>query len=135
VRIGSDTGVYNGTFFELGSDAELEVGDYCSLVGAIIVTNGRVTIGDYALIAFQTFLADVPAPVPPTSRAAAWTQEPRPIEIGDNVWIGARATVLGGARIGEGSIVGAASVVDFDVPPYSIVVGNPGRVIGSVAPS
>lgn len=55
-----------------------------------------------------------------------------PIEIQDNVWIGARAVILGGARIGEGSIVGAASVVDFEVPPYSIVAGNPARVVGSV---
>jgi acetyltransferase-like isoleucine patch superfamily enzyme len=51
------------------------------------------------------------------------------IEIGENAWIGARAILLGGARIGAGSVVGAAAVVDFVVPPDSIVAGNPARVV------
>lgn len=132
VCIGVDTGVYIGTLFELGPDGELEVGDFCSLAGPIVVTNGRVTIGDHALISFQTVLADIPTAAPPGSRARQRTGDSMPIEIQDNVWIGARAVILGGARIGEGSIVGAASVVDFEVPPYSIVAGNPARVVGSV---
>jgi UDP-3-O-[3-hydroxymyristoyl] glucosamine N-acyltransferase len=133
VRIGSDTGVYNGTMFELGPEGEVDVADYCTLAGPIIATNGRITIGSHALISFQTLLADRPVPVPPTSRA--WPPgdvEAPSIVIGENVWIGARAAVLGGARIGEGSIVGAASVVDFEVPPYSIVAGNPARVLCAV---
>ncbi|NKS84722.1 hypothetical protein GS571_03705 [Rhodococcus hoagii] len=49
--------------------------------------------------------------------------------IGNDVWIGAGATVLSGIAIGDGAIVGAGSVVSRDVEPYSIVVGNPARVI------
>jgi virginiamycin A acetyltransferase len=49
--------------------------------------------------------------------------------IGHDVWIGTRATILPGARIGSGCIVGAGAVVGGTVPPYSIVAGNPGRVI------
>jgi acetyltransferase-like isoleucine patch superfamily enzyme len=49
--------------------------------------------------------------------------------IEDDVWIGARATILRGVRVGRGSVVGAASVVTRSVPPYSIVAGNPARVI------
>jgi acetyltransferase-like isoleucine patch superfamily enzyme len=52
--------------------------------------------------------------------------------LADNVWIGARAVVLGGARIGEGSVVGAAAVVDFEVPPYSLAAGNPARILGPI---
>jgi virginiamycin A acetyltransferase len=49
--------------------------------------------------------------------------------IGHDVWIGANATILPGARLGTGTIVGAGAVVGGDIPPYSIVGGNPGRVI------
>ena len=133
VSVGSDSGVYIGTMFELGPDGEVSVADYCALNGPIISTNGRVTIGSYALISFQTVIADRRAALPSTSRAWRGDEEALPIEIGENVWIGARAIVLGGARIGEGSIVGAASVVDFEVQPYSIVAGNPARVVGTTA--
>lgn len=49
--------------------------------------------------------------------------------IGHDVWIGRDARILPGARIGNGVIVGAGAVVAGDVPPYSVVVGNPARVI------
>jgi acetyltransferase-like isoleucine patch superfamily enzyme len=51
------------------------------------------------------------------------------VEIGNRVWIGCKATILKGVRIGDGAIVAAGSVVTKDVPPYSIVAGNPARVI------
>lgn len=49
--------------------------------------------------------------------------------IDENVWIGADVTILPGVHIGEGAIVGAAAVVTKDVPPYSIVGGNPAKVL------
>ena len=58
----------------------------------------------------------------------------KPISIGDGVWIGAAALILPGITIGERSIVGAGSVVTRDVPPYTIVAGNPARPIGKVEP-
>lgn len=59
----------------------------------------------------------------------------RPITIGEGAWIGARAFVLGGVTIGEFAIIGAGSVVTKDVPPYSIAVGNPARVVRSFGPA
>ena len=56
---------------------------------------------------------------------------PRPIVIEDDVWIGARVIILPGVRVGRGSIIGAGSVVTRDIPPYSIVGGNPARLIRS----
>ena len=56
---------------------------------------------------------------------------PRPIVIEDDVWIGARVIILPGVRVGKGSIIGAGSVVTHDVAPYSIVGGNPARLIRS----
>ena len=59
-----------------------------------------------------------------------WTREIRgDTVIGNDVWIGMEAIVLPGIRIGDGSIVAARSVVSHDVPPYSIVAGNPGKVV------
>lgn len=51
------------------------------------------------------------------------------VEIRDNVWIGDKATILAGVKIGEGTIVAANTVVTKDVPPYSVVAGNPAKII------
>lgn len=53
----------------------------------------------------------------------------KPVFIGDNVWIGYRAMILKGVTIGEGAVVAANSVVTKDVPPHSIVAGNPAKII------
>ena len=52
-----------------------------------------------------------------------------PVVIEDNVWIGEKATILSNVRVGEGSVIGANSVVTKDIPPYSIVAGIPAKVI------
>jgi acetyltransferase-like isoleucine patch superfamily enzyme len=52
--------------------------------------------------------------------------------IEDKVWIGMDALILKGVTIGEGSVVAARSVVTKDVPPYSLVAGNPARVVKSL---
>lgn len=54
------------------------------------------------------------------------------VVIGRNVWIGDKATILSGVHIGEGSIIGANSVVTKNVPPYSLAVGNPAKVVKSL---
>ncbi len=48
LRIGHDTGIYDGSLFDLGPDGEVQVGDFCTLVGPIITTNGQVSIGNYS---------------------------------------------------------------------------------------
>lgn len=52
-----------------------------------------------------------------------------PVRIGDDVWVGVKASVLRGADIGPGSVVAAHAVVRGDVPPFSVVAGVPGRVV------
>lgn len=56
-------------------------------------------------------------------------QEFQPVTIGDDVWIGARVTILPGVTIGKGCIVGAGSVVTKSLPDYAIGLGNPARVL------
>ena len=137
LRIGSHSGVYDGSFFDMGPSAEVEIGNYSALVSAIIVTDRRVVIGDYCLIAHDVVIADTWCPTPTRAiesypaipSAAATTQSS--VIIGNDVWIGASATLLGGAVIGDGAIVGSGAVVDFIVPPFAIAGGNPARIIGS----
>lgn len=56
-------------------------------------------------------------------------QEYRPVIIGDDVWIGGRVIILPGVKVGDGSIIGAGSVVTKNVEKYTIVAGNPARLI------
>ena len=51
------------------------------------------------------------------------------VKIGDNVWIGDKVTILPNVTIGNGAIIAANAVVTRDIPPYSIVAGNPARII------
>lgn len=52
-----------------------------------------------------------------------------PVIIGDNVWIGEKATIVANVRIGQGSVVAANSVVTKDVPPYCVVAGCPAKIV------
>lgn len=52
-----------------------------------------------------------------------------PIKIENNVWIGANSVVLPGVQIGNHSVIGAGSIITKDIPPYSVAVGNPARIV------
>ncbi len=126
VRIGPDSGVYNGTHFELGPDGIVEIGRFCTIVGAIIRTNGRLTVGDHSFIAHEVVIADSPFARPPDGSPEPPSPE---IAIGSAAWIGARAVILSGARIGDEAIVGAGAVVSCEVPDGTTIVGNPAEVV------
>lgn len=134
LTVGRNTGIYEGSFFELGPHGEVRIGDYCSLVGVIISTNGLVLIGSYAFLAHEVVIADHFA-------AAPWRRGAEPVDpvpdaelsvvLGDDVWIGAGVTLLKGTRIGAGAVVGAGAVIDFEVPAGAVVAGNPARIVAS----
>lgn len=90
---------------------------------------GGITIGDDVFIGPKVNLITINHDVNPENRSATYG---RPIVIEDKVWIGINATVLPGVRIGYGSIIGAGSVVTKDVPPMTIVAGNPARIIRKI---
>ena len=134
VSIGADVGLYAGTFFDLGPDANVEIGNYCSVVGAIFATNGRISIGDYTLIAHEVVLADSHWQTPDgsarasTSSRVSW-QPQTSMEIGRNVWIGMGAVLVGNLCVGEGAIIAAGTVVTDDVPPFTLCAGNPMKIV------
>jgi acetyltransferase-like isoleucine patch superfamily enzyme len=134
LRIGRNSGIYRGSFFDLGPQGEVEIGDFCTLVSVIISSNARVLIGSYSFLAHEVVIADHFAAAPWSRDADAAASGPEPeaaVILGEDVWIGARATLLKGARIGSGAVIGAATVVDFEVPPGAIVAGDPARIVGS----
>ncbi len=143
VRYGRGASTYLGTMFDLGPAGRVTLGQFALVHGARIICDAEVSIGDYALISWNVVLMDTyrvpldagprrrePELVPTRQPRLACAEVPaRPVRLGANVWIGFDACVLPGVTIGEGSIVGARSVVAADVPPFTIVAGNPARVI------
>lgn len=107
----------------------VKVGDYCNFNGIQILGGGNVTIGNYfhsgteCMIITQNHNYEGDA-IPYDSSYVF-----KNVEIGDFVWFGNRVLVLGGVKIGEGSILAAGAVVCKDVPPLAIVGGNPARII------
>lgn len=92
---------------------------------------GGIEIGDEVMIGPNVSLITSGHPVAPSRRRDGVVVSP--IVIGRNVWIAAGATIIGGVTIGENSVVAAGAVVTRDVPPDTLVGGNPARVIRSIA--
>ena len=105
---------------------------------AHIVANESVTIGNEVLIASRVFISDtshgnynenlgrISEPCIPPNDRNLFT---RRVSIGDKCWIGENVSILPGSSIGSGSIIGANAVVTGTVPPFSIAVGSPCKVI------
>lgn len=146
VRIGRGSSVYIGVMFDVGPRGQVHIGNYSLINGAWFICDQKIEIGDHALISWNVvFMDNYRAPQDPAVRRRLVKQvpasEPRrllgkvpahPICVQRNVWIGFDCCVLPGVTIGEGSIVGARSVVAEDVPPFTIVAGNPARVIRQI---
>jgi acetyltransferase-like isoleucine patch superfamily enzyme len=127
VRIGSDSSIHYGCFIT-GSEhgALIEIGSN-TVINRFTYLDGRfplkignnVNISHYTII--QTLTHD------PDARDFRGVIGA--VTIGDDVWIGTRATILQGVTIGKGAVIGAGAVVTKDIPPYAIAVGIPAKVI------
>ena len=113
--------------------------------GTLIDCASSITIQDDVLISYQCILVDSDNHSLRYSirknDLADWrkgkfdwsTTKSVPIKISKGAWVGARAIILKGVTIGEGVVVGAGSVVTKDVPSWTVVAGNPARVIREIA--
>jgi acetyltransferase-like isoleucine patch superfamily enzyme len=143
VTIGEGASTYLGTMFDVGRRGRVALGDYALVHGARIICETEVTIDDYALISWNVVLMDsYRVPLDPDARRARVQQVPtlaprrleveapgQPVRVGRGAWIGFDSCVLPGVTVGDGAIVGARSVVDADVEPFTIVAGNPARLV------
>jgi acetyltransferase-like isoleucine patch superfamily enzyme len=91
---------------------------------------GGLDIADDVMIGPNVSIITSGHPIEPSQRRACVIA--KPIVIERNAWIGAGATIIGGVTISENSVVAAGSVVTKDVPPNTLVGGNPARVIRSI---
>jgi acetyltransferase-like isoleucine patch superfamily enzyme len=122
VRLRMPVVIYHPEHLTLGR--QVDIGEF-----VMLRASGGLRIGDRVLIAAGAVLTTRghPAEPPRSGRTVD-----APIEVEDDVWIGAGAIVLPGVRIGRGAIVGAGAVVTRAVEAYSIVAGVPAREIGRV---
>jgi acetyltransferase-like isoleucine patch superfamily enzyme len=149
VRIGRGASVYLGVMFDVGPEGRVSIGEFSLLNGAWIMSDGAIEIGNHCLISWRVVLMDsyrLPFDVArrrgrleeaalAKRRCLPHGESARPIVIGNSVWIGFDACVLPGVTIGDGAVVGARSVVMEDVPPNTVVVGNPARFVRKLDPA
>jgi acetyltransferase-like isoleucine patch superfamily enzyme len=141
LRLRTGAAAYGGTVFDVGPDGSVDVGQYALLNSVQIICDGRLEIGDHALLSWNVLIMDsYREPLGPearlrhlaelgSGRSPSFRAQVRPVRIGPNTWIGFDSCILPGVTVGEGSVVGARSVVTASVPPYTVVAGNPARVV------
>lgn len=121
-----------------GPEAAIEIGEGAQLSGASITARSqRIVLGRQVLLAPNCVIvdSDFHAHWPPEARATEpGLEADAPVEIGDYAWIGMNCLILKGVRIGEGSMIGAGSVVTRDVPPFCLAAGAPARVLRRLGP-
>jgi len=114
------------------ANAQIEIGNNCRIHGTCIHAYKSITIGDNCLIAANTQIIDGNGhqlSMDNANNRINTTDNGKPILIGNGVWIAANCIILGGATIGEGSIITAGSVVKETVPSNCIFGGNPAKLI------
>lgn len=96
--------------------------------GLTLVDDTHIYVGDGTMFGPHVTLTSATHPILPALRERGY-QYNLPVRIGRNCWLGAGTVVLPGVSIGEGSVIGAGSVVTRDIPPNVVAVGNPCRVL------
>lgn len=96
-----------------------------------VLDGAKVSIGNNVFIAPNVGLYTAGHPLDADERNSG-LEYARPITIEDDVWIGAGVHVCPGVTVGCGSVIGAGSIVVKDVPPYTVVAGNPAKVIRKI---
>lgn len=135
-----DDVLYEGEIGFLRENARVEIGSRSYFAGLITCAD-KVRIGNDVLIARGVYIADHDAHAVEFQGRSRdvlnWNQGRKdwdgitiaPVTIDDKAWIGWGVAIMCGVTIGEGAVVGANSVVTRDVPPYTVVAGNPVRVL------
>jgi acetyltransferase-like isoleucine patch superfamily enzyme len=115
------------------SSSSIYIGERSGLNGTSIVSASRsIHIGSHVMIAPNCVIFDSPGHKlwPPEERSFyPGTDQDQDVFIGDNCWIALGCVILPGSKIGENSIIGARSVVFGEIPPNSLAMGNPAKVI------
>ena len=125
-KCGKHVNIERGAMF----NADVTLGDYSDL-GVKCQINGPVSIGNYVMMGPECIIYTQNHKIDDLSQPMQQCgfQDFKKVVIGNDVWIGSRVTILPGVHIGEGCVIGAGCVVSKDIPPYSVAVGNPVRIV------
>jgi acetyltransferase-like isoleucine patch superfamily enzyme len=133
ISIGRGTAIHLGCYIWFYGPSQIRragvrIGDNCRINRdcTLDVREGLV-IGDNVSVSAEVFVLGAAGRVD----GGRSREESAPVVIEDHAWIGVRAVIMPGVRIGSGAIVGAGAVVTRDVPPRSIVFGNPARPVAT----
>jgi maltose O-acetyltransferase len=128
--VGTGTYVRGPVYVDYGIHTTIGAGCFANY-GLVVLDVAPVVIGDDVQIGPNVQLLTPRHPVDPVRRRAK-LESAAPITIGDNVWLGGGAIVLGGVTIGDNTVIGAGAVVTRDVPANVVAVGNPARVVREI---
>ncbi len=114
----------------IGSGKNIEIGAY-SGIGQKCYLQGEISIGKYVMMAPEVVILTIEHQFDNITKPMRFQGHKggKPVVIENDVWIGHRVIILPGVQIGQGAIIGAGSVVTRNVKPFSIVAGNPARLI------
>jgi acetyltransferase-like isoleucine patch superfamily enzyme len=115
---------------QVGKGGHIEIGDYTSInYGVEIHSKKRVVIGRYCLIGWNVTITD-------TDYHGIGYNPPKdiPTTLEEGVWVGCNSIILKGITVGRGAVVSTGSVVNKNVPPFTIVGGNPAKVLKEIEP-
>jgi acetyltransferase-like isoleucine patch superfamily enzyme len=142
LKLGSNVTLFR-SFIATEENGYIEIGDFSFISNASIACYNRIIIGKYVFIAGGVNIVDTDFhPLDAAQRLVDTiaistigdkTKRPlfssQPVNIEDEVWIGYNATILKGVTVGKGAIVQPGAVVSKDVPPGTVVEGNPAKII------
>ena len=132
VKVGKQGTLQKGAVLAASEKGQIEIGDHVYLGEYVVISSrGKIVIKDHVVIASHAFIVDFDHRFEdPNQLIDQQGYRISAVTIENDVWIGAGCKILKGVTIGEGCVVGAGSVVTKNVPPFSICVGVPARVIG-----
>lgn len=148
--LGYASGNYGHGIFTTGIFGEIKIGKFVVLQCTRLLSNLSITIHDHCMFSWGSVITDswmmndtfsIEVRRNMLEQAAASPHrhlefvKPKPVVIEENVWVGFEAVILPGVTIGRGAIIGSKSIISKDVPPYAVVVGNPGRIIKYLDPT
>jgi len=131
IKIGKNCVVGKRVTVRTGYNGSINIMEnVCIYDSTIIDSHNDLEIGENTLIAPFCFICNFDHKFKDIGKAIKNQGfSSKPLVIGSDVWIGAKSIILKGVKIGEGSVIGAGSVVTKDIPSHSIAVGNPAKVI------
>ena len=118
VRIQGGAKVWQPWRFKIGDNSWIDS-------GVLLYSVDDIKIGSNVVVSEGAFICTASHDI----ASEAFELVTKPVEIGDAAWVGARAIVLPGAKIGEGAVVAAGAVVTKDVEPWTVVAGNPAKFV------